>query len=77
MKIDSKSFLGMIENEREVVGLLSNYGLLFFTTVDFNLVDFFPTIGCTVRAGAKENATDLILTYSDQTEKMVLFSSVY
>lgn len=77
MTIDSKTFLGMIDNVREVVGLLCNYGLLFFTSRDFNLVDFFPIVGSKITQSQTENATHLTLTYSDQTEKMIIFSSTH
>lgn len=46
MSIDNKSFLGMIENTKEVLGLMCRYGLLFFSTIEFNLVDFIPLAGC-------------------------------
>ena len=76
MSIDSKTFLGMFENTKEVLGLLCRYGLLFFSTIEFNLIDFIPLVGCTIKMGENEASTHIYITYSDKTERLIVFPSV-
>lgn len=66
----------MIENTREVLAMLTNYGIIFFTTIDFKIIDFFPLIGTSVKDSKSENSSYFGLIFSDQSEKILNFASV-
>lgn len=76
MSIDSKKILGMFENTREVLGLLCRYGVLFFSTIEFDLVDFIPLAGCSFRDGENDSSTHIYISFADKTERLIIFPSV-
>ena len=76
MSIDTKTFLRMFENTKEVLGLMTDYGMLFFSTIEFKLIDFFPLVGCKILEETKKDKTYLIIDYpNDKTERIINFPS--
>ena len=41
--------MGIIENEKEMLALLSVYGILFFTVMELKLVEFIPLAECVIK----------------------------
>ncbi len=74
IKIEHKEFFGMFESEQEMVGLLTKYGIIFFKSTNFELIEFIPLIGIKVKT-KKENST-LTLSLTDKTNRVLGFNSV-
>lgn len=59
------------------MGLICNYGILFLSTIEFDLIDFFPLVGCEIIDQKEEKSVHFIMKYeSDKTERILIFDSL-
>ena len=75
VSIDQKQFFGLGDGEKEVLILLTNYGLVCFTRKSYKIIDFLPLIGTTVKS-SKNYKEHLLLVMSDKSRRYLGFESV-
>lgn len=67
--------LGLVEQAKPAVLMLTNLAIICFSTVEFNLMDVFPLGGSKITT---LHGTDkgVVLVFTDRTNRVVLFNSV-
>ena len=75
ISIDKKQYFGLGDGEKEVLILLTNYGLVCFTRKSYKIIDFLPLIGTSVKL-SKHYKEHLLLIMSDKSRRFLGFESV-
>ncbi len=75
--IGHKEFFGIVDTQKEMLALLTNYGILFFTSTNFTIIDFLPIGGCEVILPGNSDDPHFVIVLSDKSRRMLTFPSVW
>ena len=74
--ININKIFNIMSSENEFLTILTDYGLVFFKSTNFDLVDFLPIVGVVFKRPETEDSLFIVMVFSDESEKVLRFHSV-